>query len=348
MRGTDDFIRAAHYNEGREALIQFVWHSAETNEYGGVARAVANYFTQANSGGSTNVCVDNIECIGSVEWEDTPWSSGVSEVDRRAGSAELAGRASQSEGEWLDEFGVAMLDRAARMYAEVMVPEGAAIRWLTHDEIRNRVPGMMCHADVTYAYGISGGHTDPGDGFPWGWLEDRIRSIAGGDRSVPPPPPPPAPNSNHPTIHFGMIGESVSEWQGRIGGLVCDGVFGPKTLQATKNWQSFFGLVPDGIVGPLTWGMSDYLEANKPSEPAPPVVDFSGYNVIQMGSTGSTVAQWQALLNQFAGQQLVVDGIFGPRTGNATRAFQSVMHCVQDGIVGPQTWGAMAYIASGG
>ena len=35
--------------------------------------------------------------------------------------------------------------------------------------------------------------------------------------------------------------------------LVVDGVFGPKTQQWVAAFQGAAGLVPDGIVGPLTW-----------------------------------------------------------------------------------------------
>jgi peptidoglycan hydrolase-like protein with peptidoglycan-binding domain len=36
--------------------------------------------------------------------------------------------------------------------------------------------------------------------------------------------------------------------------IAVDGDFGPKTRAAVINVQRFFRLVPDGIVGPKTWG----------------------------------------------------------------------------------------------
>ena len=36
-------------------------------------------------------------------------------------------------------------------------------------------------------------------------------------------------------------------------GVKQDGIWGPKTTEAVKKWQSEHGLVVDGIVGPKTW-----------------------------------------------------------------------------------------------
>jgi len=35
--------------------------------------------------------------------------------------------------------------------------------------------------------------------------------------------------------------------------LTEDGIFGPRTLDAVTTFQRIFGLVPDGVIGPLTW-----------------------------------------------------------------------------------------------
>lgn len=90
---------------------------------------------------------------------------------------------------------------------------------------------------------------------------------ASGSTPTPPPPPPPAPSS-HPVLRKGNKGPAVMELQRKLNGvsgagLVVDGDFGPRTDQAVRNFQSFFKLGTDGIVGPKTWGMLDYCAALK-------------------------------------------------------------------------------------
>lgn len=57
--------------------------------------------------------------------------------------------------------------------------------------------------------------------------------------------------------------------------------------------------------------------------------------VIRQGSSGPDVAYLQSRLG------IPADGIFGPQTAGAVRAFQQRHALVTDGIVGPATWGAL-------
>ena len=67
-----------------------------------------------------------------------------------------------------------------------------------------------------------------------------------------PPPPVPVPSPITRTLKRGMTGADVALWQSTIFVEPADGIFGPMTEGATKAWQSAHGLLPDGIVGPLT------------------------------------------------------------------------------------------------
>lgn len=61
------------------------------------------------------------------------------------------------------------------------------------------------------------------------------------------------------TIKNGSKGTEVRKLQ-EILGVTVDGIFGPKTESAVKEFQNEHGLDADGIVGPKTW---DALEAEK-------------------------------------------------------------------------------------
>lgn len=60
-----------------------------------------------------------------------------------------------------------------------------------------------------------------------------------------------------PNLGLGSVGPAVMCVQGALNhlanaGLQNDGIFGERTRTEVINWQNFFGLNPDGIVGPVT------------------------------------------------------------------------------------------------
>ena len=66
------------------------------------------------------------------------------------------------------------------------------------------------------------------------------------------------PGEYYPTLRKGDKNEYVYHWQKflNVNGYDCgvaDGIFGPNTEHAVKEWQKAQGLVPDGIIGPKTW-----------------------------------------------------------------------------------------------
>ena len=64
--------------------------------------------------------------------------------------------------------------------------------------------------------------------------------------------------------------------------------------------------------------------------------------VLRFGASGPMVAELQRRLNQAgADPVLEVDGVFGGQTRGAVMVFQQRQGLVADGIVGPQTWGAL-------
>ena len=54
-------------------------------------------------------------------------------------------------------------------------------------------------------------------------------------------------------IQQGSSGPQVTLLQQKLG-IPADGIFGPQTNAAVRNFQQSHGLSVDGIVGPNTWG----------------------------------------------------------------------------------------------
>src|SRR5215203_4134941 len=72
------------------------------------------------------------------------------------------------------------------------------------------------------------------------------------------------------------------------------------------------------------------------SSPANRAIDGRTLHVVlEEGDAGARVAQLQQLLGADA------DGIFGPRTASAVRAFQARSGLAVDGVVGASTWRAL-------
>jgi peptidoglycan hydrolase-like protein with peptidoglycan-binding domain len=149
------------------------------------------------------------------------------------------------------------------------------------------------------------------------------------------------PNPGQPTITSGATGEAVRRLQRALRrtpniGLVADGVFGPTTAAAVRDFQQGARLVVDGVVGPLTWAA---------------LPDGAPMPTLQEGSVGAVVRSvQQLLLNGASGQWSTapgaIDGEFGPYTKVSVQAFQIWGGVIADGIVGDQTWAVSLNAAS--
>jgi hypothetical protein len=97
---------------------------------------------------------------------------------------------------------------------------------------------------------------------------------------------------------------------------------------------------------PTSWLGTAAPAPQVPPMGAPPLT--GAQPTIKQGSTGLPVKAWQQLLLNL-GSVLVgtADGIFGPQTAAATKAYQAARGLQPDGVVGPLTWGkAMAEAAA--
>lgn len=87
-------------------------------------------------------------------------------------------------------------------------------------------------------------------------------------------------------------------------------------------------------------GQSRYGPAGTPAVPAGDGVVRVTPPTLRRGSNSRHVTRAQALLRLY-GQQLDVDGDFGPATEAAARTWQAANGVAPDGVIGPATWAAM-------
>jgi len=151
------------------------------------------------------------------------------------------------------------------------------------------------------------------------------------------------------TLQTGSSGSAVTALQRQLHyvygySLAIDGAFGSETTKWVRAFQSYASIDIDGIVGPTTWrnllglksGASSGTGGTAPSWPT-----------LRSGSQSEDVRTLQYLLIA-RGYSLTADGIFGSGTEGKVKAFQSAKGLSVDGIVGPQTWGALIIMLQSG
>lgn len=138
------------------------------------------------------------------------------------------------------------------------------------------------------------------------------------------PKPPVAEGKKRPVILKPMKNGSKTgnedEWQRVLIGMGyrsvgnVDGEFGPKTTQATRNFQAARGLKVDGVAGPDTVSAALLTDGDKR---------------LRLEDVGADVR----LLQIITGSK--VDGRFGPDTKRDVQAVQRYFDVNDDGVVGP-------------
>ena len=163
------FIKSKNFTKGRNGrpVRLIVIHTMETPETVGRAKQVANWFKGSTApDASAHYCIDNKDIISTVAETDTAWAVGVSEVNQISISLELAGQASQSKIQWQDQYSTAVLTNAARLTAFLCNKYNIPVVKLNPMQVKLG-KGIIGHNTVTAAYQVKGGHSDPGNNFPW-------------------------------------------------------------------------------------------------------------------------------------------------------------------------------------
>lgn len=170
------FFQPVSENAPRRPRV-IVLHSMEAPEKPGTALSVARYFANGcpDAGGnlriaSAHYCIDPVQVVQSVQCKDVAY--GAKGFNQLGIHVEHAGYARQSFSEWTSPDDLSELQLSAQLCFEVLMPKyKISAKWLTVTELRNAksniyVTGFTTHADITTAFKIEGGHTDPGPGFP--------------------------------------------------------------------------------------------------------------------------------------------------------------------------------------
>ncbi len=140
----------------------------------------------------------------------------------------------------------------------------------------------------------------------------------------------------------------ASEYVPTVSRVALDGVFGSGTRTQVINFQRYYNLTPDGVVGPATWEKMYRLflsvrdGADTPGQTPPQSAVYPG-TPLRVGSIGASVSRVQSWLNDISRvytqiPTLNVDGRYGSATQSAVIVFQQLNGLSADGVVGPQTW----------
>jgi len=143
----------------------------------------------------------------------------------------------------------------------------------------------------------------------------------------------------------------VAEFNNSVRSVRIDGIFGPGTAAAVRDFQYDYGLPADGIVGEKTWRAlydtyrnlldslpENYFAATTRPYPGAP---------LRIGSRGQDVSVLQTYLNRISDvytsiPKLTVDGVYGQSTAAAVREFQRIFGLEETGVTASYTWESIA------
>lgn len=249
------FIESQHVTRTNGRRIDLiVIHTMEMDEKGQTAENCAQWFRNPVAKVSAHYCVDADSIVQCVRDQDVGWHAPG--ANHNGIGIEHAGRARQTGREWGDEYSTAMLERSAALVADLCTSYRIPVTWLYAADLRAGKRGITTHDAVSKAF-KRGSHWDPGQGFP---VEQYLALVRANQGEGAARKRPRQIKETPPLLKLGSEGWQVKRLQKLLRErgyypepAVVDGDFGEITEAGVKAFQELHDLLPDGIVGPLTW-----------------------------------------------------------------------------------------------
>lgn len=157
---------------GKRPVRVVVIHDMEAPEKEKTAENVAAYFKSGTVKASAHVCIDSDSIVQCVR--DNNVAFAAPGVNKDGIHLELAGYSKQTEADWLDVYGLLLLERAADAAAQYCLKYTLPALHLTNEQLASGARGIIGHYQATAVYPPNAGHEDPGKGFPWKFFIERV------------------------------------------------------------------------------------------------------------------------------------------------------------------------------
>lgn len=171
---------ARYYTSGkgiRKPIRMIVLHSAENQQLPGQAERIVEFFASKTAPqASAHYAVDNKVVAQSVDDEDVAWAVGVWAANLDSISIEATGQAAFTAAQWANQYSKDMINQLVGLCKRLGQKYSIPPVHLTLGQILDgKTKGYCTHADITAAYKVLGGHTDPGHNFPMQTVLDLIK-----------------------------------------------------------------------------------------------------------------------------------------------------------------------------
>lgn len=177
------FVKAKFFTQadrGPQEIERIVWHTIEIAETESAAENTAQFFanlpasTPREKRVSSHYTIDNNTEVQCVRDEDIA-NHALGDNEGSLGF-EMAGVADQSFREWRDDYSDHVVERACVLAARKCKAYGIPPRWLTDDQVVDRVRGFATHKQRSDAFG-AGIRSDPGPHFPYEKVAERVKFL---------------------------------------------------------------------------------------------------------------------------------------------------------------------------